>query len=106
MSRIKLPKQFPIILTNDPQQITNLVIGIHQQYVVRANGLEIARFLDPLSSQEYMKFLVESNFKTFRDSVQGMNFLEQIYLLGEKERLKANVVDGKEIQVRSLDQKD
>lgn len=102
---IALPKKFPIKLTTDPAVILDPTIGGHKQHVVRANGLEIARFMDEESSHEYIKFLSQTGFHCFTKTLQGKAIMEKIYLMGEKEKLKPET-DGKQIIIRSIDQPD
>lgn len=102
----KLPS-FPIHLTVEPQTLINTGIGAYKEYVCRANGLEIARFIDPESSYEYLRFLKESNFKSFKVTKQGRAFMEIIYQMYENQKPTPEIKEGKngkEIIIRSLDQ--
>lgn len=91
-SRTKL---FPITLEIDAMTIFNIPeLGAHQQFVVRANTFEIARFMEQESAKEYVKFLSESNFKPFNHSEQGRKLLDVLHALYDKTKLIAETKEG------------
>ncbi len=78
--KLKKIPSFPIVLQWYEQQLTDLnILGAHGNFVVNANNLEIARFLDQGSAIEYIKFLQQSHFKVFLTSAQGEKLLEVLY---------------------------
>lgn len=86
-----LPKSFPIKLRVGKVFITDPLYGHHEQFNVTANGFEIGRFMEPISAEEYIKFLTATHFRTFLDSEEGKKAYEVIFLAGERENLKAEI---------------
>ena len=102
-----LPSKFEIKLTCDPQTIlSNFALGAHQQFIIRANGFEIARFMDSESAAEYINHLKATGCHVFTKTIQGRSVIEKIFLMGENHKIKPEIKDGKEMIVRSLDQID
>lgn len=77
---LKLPTNFriPLVVERHTQFQKNK-LGAHDQYFVYAYDLQIGSFLEPKSAFEYQKFLIESNFKPFRESPEGLKILEILY---------------------------
>ncbi len=83
-----LPERFPIKLERSRKMIIDPTMGVNDQFVITANGLEIARFLDEESCTVWLNFLGQNITKCLSKTPEGRKILEMLYALSEKEKLK------------------
>ncbi len=83
------------------------IFGAHEQYIVRANTIEIARFSESQSAHIYVELLRRHNFKPFLETRQGIALLNIMALesMGGKLNHVDISKDGKSIIIDDLTKK-
>ncbi len=78
--KVKLPPSFPIQLHCETVPIIQMnVMGVHHNYVVYANDLQLASFLNQKSALAYINALKETGFRYFKEDAEGVRILEILY---------------------------
>ena len=103
--KVLLPESFKMVIDTAKKTIIDPTMGVHDQFVVTVNGVEIARTIDEELCNVIKNFLGQNITKCFGKTKQGRQFLEMFYLIAQKEKLTPEYDSKGSLVVRDINDK-